>query len=123
MSDFVFDGQTYPLLLNGNAFFKLMALFGSGDIMAGLSSCDFEKLCWAAAILAEQAELDRRVDGHDGCPLLDADRLLIKASPAEAVALKTKVFNALVEGFAREKDGRDDDDVDLGIAEFNIKKK
>jgi hypothetical protein len=116
-----FEGREYPLLLNGNAYFKLIGLFGDNDVIGGLMACDFERVCEAAAILAEQAELDRRADGYGDLPFLDGARLAVKSGVAQAFAVKSAVMQAAIDGFEREKLD-ENEEIDLSLAELNKKK-
>ncbi|MDR3277428.1 MAG: hypothetical protein LBT12_01535 [Oscillospiraceae bacterium] len=123
MAEISFDGKKYALLYNGNAFFKLRDMLPEGvNVSDALMKNDFETHCRIAAVMAEQGELDRRADGHEKQDFLNTDRLLVKATATEALAIQFALIAALTDGLHREKTPDENEDIDLGLAELSKKK-
>jgi ankyrin repeat protein len=122
MTGYDFGGKTYYLFYNGYAYFKLQDLLGDTPLSEAVLQGDFGQMCDIAAVLAEQGELYRRALGYDRGEILAADKLRVLASPGEGVALRSAIIEAINEGLNRDKAGKEDDDVDLGLAELNKKK-
>ena len=117
-------GQQYYLTFNGVAMFAFEDAFGGSNTYlekAGIAGREgFEAVCEAAAILAEQGELARRVLGYDRGPLPDKNFFLACATPADMILLRQAVLNAIVAGYGRQVES--EDDTDLGLLELEQKK-
>lgn len=117
-------GQDYYLTFNGAAMFAFEDAFGgSGEYFeksSGMNREAFDAVCEAAAILSEQGELARRALGYDKGPIPSRELLTVCVTPADMVRLRQAVLNAVVAGFGREVEGREDTDV--GLVELEQKK-
>lgn len=117
-------GQEYYLAFNGAAMFAFEDAFGGSNaylekVGAGGRE-SFEAVCEAAAILAEQGELARRIMGYDRGPIPDKELFLTCAAPTDLIALRTATLNAIVAGYGREVESGEDTDV--GLVELEQKK-
>lgn len=85
--------------------FDVDELVGEEEITAALTigtKEGFTKLCRAAAILSEQAELARRYMGHEAGQTLDENALQLFCSPQEKVRLYGTVIKAYCLGWGQE---------------------
>lgn len=119
-------GRERYLAFNGEAMFKLREEFGGVtetlEALKGDTRDSLDATCRAAAILAEQGELIRRYMGYDPEPITDAETVAATIAPVEIMALKLAIPAAISLGFGREVE-KENDVVDLGLAELNAQKK
>lgn len=104
-SKYEFDGCEYTLCYTGAAKFAIDEIIGGEDLSAALlpkTVEGFERLCKAAAILSEQAELVRRYYGYDNAETLDAEQIMLLLPPTEQIDLYNAVMAAIILGCNRE---------------------
>ena len=118
-------GKMHYLTYNGEAMFAVQDEFGGAEeLLKALEPNDresFSALCRAAAILAEQGELARRDLGYEPQTIVNADELQRMAMPADILAMKQAIPQAMTLGFGREVES-ENDEVDLVLAELDQKK-
>ena len=74
--DFEFDGHTYALSFTAEALFTVYDKFGyTADILGTTKVMEptvegWKNLCWLAALMASQGELQRRNRGEDPKPMV-----------------------------------------------------
>lgn len=121
--DYKFNGETYPLCLNGAALFAIYDKYGTkGSIFDHIAPTDnkgFEAVCFYLHKLAEQGELVRRWEGHRPRKIPAEKMFAALLSPLDVPEAKRAVREALSLGFEREHD--DQDSIDLGLAELQKK--
>lgn len=121
---FVFQGQTFYLLLNAAALFDIYDRLGdAGSItghIAGGGREAFENTCFFLTALAEQGELFRRHMGYDRGPVPTEELFRVGLQPLEAAAAKGAVLKAIAAGFARETE-EETGEADLGLLELQKK--
>ena len=99
--DFEFNGTTYAFSFTAEALFAVYDKFGyTGDILGATkiteqTSEGWKNLCWMAALLASQGELQRRNRGETPQPMVTMEQLRTGFMAAEAVRLKKAVCEAL----------------------------
>ena len=97
--DFIWNGQTLHLLLNGAALFDIFDRYGSDaeilELIAGSGRKDLEATCWILAKLAEQGELARRYLGYDREKPPQAGRLIALMAPMEIPRARVAITQAV----------------------------
>lgn len=122
--DFEFNGTTYALSFTAEALFTVYDKFGytsniydTTKIMES-SVEGWKNLCWMAALMASQGELQRRHRGEDARPMLTLEELRTGCSPADCLRLRKAVGEALQQGFQRDVPSTDDNkEVNLVLLE------
>lgn len=122
--DFEFNGTTYALSFTAEALFTLYDKFGySSDILGATKICEeslegWKNLCWLAALLAAQGELQRRSWGEDPQPMVTMEQLRTGFMAADSLQLREAVVAALNQGFQRDVPSLDaDEEVNLVLLE------
>lgn len=122
--DFKFNGTTYAFSFTAEALFAVYDKFGyTGDILGATkiteqTSEGWKNLCWLAALMASQGELQRRNRGETPQPMVTMEQLRTGFMAAEAVRLKKAVCEALAQGFERDVPDPDaDQEVNLVLLE------
>ena len=119
-------GRERYLAFTVEAMFQLEERFGGVQELIEAVSANsregFQAACQAASVLAEQGELARRHMGYDSAPIPSAEEIAATTAPSGITALKMAVTSAVTLGFGREIEP-DSDEVDIGLAELNEKKK
>lgn len=106
--DFEFNGTTYALSFTADALFTVYDKFGyTSDILGATkieepSAEGWRNLCWLAALLASQGELQRRNWGHDPQPMVTMEQLRTGFMAADSLRLRKAVIDALNQGFQRD---------------------
>ena len=114
--DFEFNGTTYALSFTAEALFTVYDKFGyTSDILGATkieepSAEGWRNLCWLAALLASQGELQRRHRGEEARPMLTMEELRTGFMAAESVRLRQAVRDALVQGFERDIPSADEEE-------------
>lgn len=111
---FRFNGRTYYLCFTAEALFTVYDKFGTGDILKTTHCMEptaegWKNLCWLAALMAAQGELQRRRQGYDPAPMLNMEDLRSGISAADSIDLRATVHAALEQGFRRSVPGPDED--------------
>lgn len=111
--DFEFNGNTYALSFTAEALFTVYDKFGytsniydTTKIMESTVE-GWKNLCWMAALMAAQGELQRRHRGEDARPMLSLEDLRTGCTPADCLRLRKAVSEALTQGFKRDVPGED----------------
>ena len=121
--DYTFNGQTYPLCLNGAALFAIYDEYGAKgsvlDHIKPVNNKGFEAVCFYLHKLAEQGELVRRWEGHKPRKIPSQGMFAALLSPPDVPEAKDAIRKAIEVGFEREHDSRDS--IDLGLAELQKK--
>ena len=122
--DFEFNGTTYALSFTAEALFTLYDKFGySSDILGATQIMEpsqegWKNLCWLAALLAAQGELQRRNRGLDPQPMVTMEQLRTGFMAADSLLLRDAVVAALNQGFQRDVPSPDaDEEVNLVLLE------
>ena len=118
------DGSACYLFYNAEAMFELEERIESDSLVDALltnSREGFENTLTAAAILSEQGELARRACGCDAGTYLNVDALRQTITPAGLAALRRDIIDAMCLGVGQTVEQREDDVVDLGLAETEKK--
>ena len=122
--DFEFNGTTYALSFTAEALFTLYDKFGySSDILGATkigekSTEGWKNLCWLAALLAAQGELQRRNWGEEPRPMVTMEQLRTGFMAGDSVRLYNAVVEALNQGFHRDVPSPDaDEEVNLVLLE------
>lgn len=106
--DFDFDGRTYALSFTAEALFAVYDKFGyTSDILTTTKVLEptldgWKNLCWLAALMAAQGELQRRARGEDARPMLTVEQLRSGFMAADSNRLRAAVRAALEQGFERD---------------------
>lgn len=123
-STFEFQGETYELALTCEALFTAWEKYGAEDAdlisltHAGENTLEgWKGACWLGALLASQGELQRRWRGETPREMLSYERLRRTASPADMLALRSAIREALMLGFRRDNISDADAEVDAVLAE------
>ena len=122
--DFEFDGTTYALSFTAEALFSVYDKFGYSSDIVSLTKIDeltqegWRNLCWLAALMASQGELQRRSRGEDPRPMVTVEQLRTGFMAADSLRLKEAVVAALAQGFHRDVPSPDaDEEVNLVLME------
>ena len=122
--DFEFNGTTYALSFTAEALFTVYDKFGyTHDILKATQIMEptqegWKNLCWMAALLASQGELQRRSRGEDPRPMVTVEQLRTGFMAAESLDLRQAVRDALEQGFHRDVPSPDaDQEVNLVLLE------
>lgn len=122
--DFEFDGTTYALSFTAEALFAVYDKFGySSDILGSTKIMEptqegWKNLCWLAALMAAQGELQRRNRGEDPRPMVTVEQLRTGFMAADSLRLRQAVRDALEQGFQRDVPSPDaDEEVNLVLLE------
>lgn len=106
--DFEFNGTTYALSFTAEALFTVYDKFGySSDILGSTKIMEptlegWKNLCWLAALLASQGELQRRHRGEDPQRMITMEELRTGFMAADCLRLRQAVRDALEQGFHRD---------------------
>lgn len=106
--DFEFNGTTYALSFTAEALFTVYDKFGrTGDILGTTKIMEpttegWKNLCWMAALLASQGELQRRHRGEDPQRMITMEELRTGFMAADSLRLRQAVRDALEQGFQRD---------------------
>lgn len=106
--EFEFNGRIYFLAFTAEALFTVYDHFGYTTDILTTTGCleptaeGYKNLCWLAALMAAQGELQRRRIGYSDQEMLEAEDLRVNLPPTRAAALQEAVMAALQEGFRRE---------------------
>ena len=118
--DFEFNGTTYALSFTAEALFAVYDKFGyTSDILGTTGIMEptqegWRNLCWIAALMASQGELQRRSWGHDPHPMVTVEQLRTGFMAADSLRLREAVHAALAQGFQRDVPSPDaDEEVNL----------
>lgn len=121
--EFEFNGRYYFLAFTAEALFTVYDHFGyTTDILATTGCMEptaegYKNLCWLAALMAAQGELQRRRMGYSNQEMLEAEDLRVNLPPTRAAALQAAVMSALQEGFRRETEPEAAQEVNLVLQE------
>lgn len=122
--DFEFNGTTYALSFTAEALFTVYDKFGyTSDILGTTKIMEptvegWKNLCWLAALLASQGELQRRNWGHDPQSMVTMEQLRTGFMAADSLRLRQAVRDALEQGFQRDVPPHDEDqEVNLVLLE------
>ena len=122
--DFEFNGTTYALSFTAEALFTVYDKFGyTSDILGTTQIMEptqegWRNLCWLAALLASQGELQRRSWGHLPQPMVTMEQLRTGFMAADSIRLREAVRDALEQGFQRDVPPPDaDEEVNLVLLE------
>lgn len=122
--DFEFNGTTYALSFTAEALFAVYDKFGyTSDILGStkimeLTQDGWRNLCWLAALMAAQGELQRRSRGEDPIPMVTVEQLRTGFMAADSLRLRQAVRDALEQGFRRDVPTPDaDEEVNLVLLE------
>lgn len=120
---YVFNGRTYALSFTAEALFTIYDKFGVTADLIGTTKIleptaeGWKNLCWVAALLAAQGELQRRNLGYDKQPMLPMEDLRLELMASDAPALREIVVAAMEQGFHRDAPEPEEDEVDLVLLE------
>ena len=117
-------GQTLHLRLTSAALYDIYDAYqpeSSFDPISAGGRQGFEAVCWYLQKLAEQGELTRRWEGFEPSEIPTVDQLRLLMTPADLPRAKLVLIRAMNMGFGREIE--DDEPVDLGLVEFEKKKR
>lgn len=121
--EFEFNGRIYFLAFTAEALFTVYDHFGYTTDILTTTGCleptaeGYKNLCWLAALMAAQGELQRRRIGYSDQEMLEAEDLRVNLPPTRAAALQEAVMAALQEGFRRETEADADHEVNLVLQE------
>lgn len=122
--DFEFNGTTYALSFTAEALFAVYDKFGfTSDILGTTKIMEpsqegWRNLCWLAALMASQGELQRRSWGHAPSSMVTVEQLRNGFMAAEHLRLREAVVAALNQGFQRDVPPPDtDEEVNLVLLE------
>ena len=122
--DFEFNGTTYALSFTAEALFTVYDKFGYTHNILEATKCTeptqegWRNLCWLAALMASQGELQRRSWGHDPRPMVTMEQLRAGFMAADSIRLREAVRDALEQGFQRDVPPQDaDEEVNLVLLE------
>ena len=106
--DFEFNGTTYAFSFTAEALFTVYDKFGYTSDILGATKIEeptaegWRNLCWLAALLAAQGELQRRSWGEDPRPMVTVEQLRTGFMAADSLLLRKAVVDALNQGFHRD---------------------
>ena len=121
--DFEFNGRTYALSFTAEALFTVYDKFGySSDILGATKALEpsvegWKNLCWLAALMAAQGELQRRYMGETAQPMLTMEQLRMGFMAADSIRLRHAVRDALEQGFHRDVPDDEEKEVNLVLLE------
>ena len=121
--EFEFNGRIYFLAFTAEALFTVYDHFGYTTDILTTTGCleptaeGYKNLCWLAALMAAQGELQRRRIGYSDQEMLEAEDLRVNLPPTRAAALQEAVMAALQEGFRRETEQDEAREVNLVLQE------
>ena len=122
--DFEFNGTTYAFSFTAEALFTVYDKFGYTSDILGAAKIEeptaegWRNLCWLAALLATQGELQRRNWGEDPRPMVTVEQLRTGFMAADSLLLRKAVVDALNQGFHRDVPPPDaDQEVNLVLLE------
>lgn len=122
--DFEFNGETYALSFTAEALFAVYDKFGyTSDILGATKIMEpsvegWKNLCWLAALMASQGELQRRNWGHTPKSMVTMEQLRTGFMAADSLRLRQAVREALEQGFQRDVPSPDEDqEVNLVLLE------
>lgn len=122
--DFEFNGTTYALSFTAEALFTVYDKFGyTADILDATKAMEpsvegWKNLCWLAALMASQGELQRRHRGEDAQRMVTMEELRTGFMAADSLRLRQAVRDALEQGFQRDVPSHDEDqEVNLVLLE------
>ena len=122
--DFEFNGTTYALSFTAEALFTVYDKFGyTSNILDATKIMEptqegWKNLCWLAALMASQGELQRRNRGEDPRPMVTMEQLRTGFMAADSLRLRQAVRDALEQGFQRDVPSPDaDQEVNLVLLE------
>lgn len=122
--DFEFNGTTYALSFTAEALFTVYDKFGyTSDILGATKAMEpsvegWKNLCWLAALMASQGELQRRHRGEDAQRMVTMEELRTGFMAADSLRLRQAVRDALEQGFQRDVPPPDEDqEVNLVLLE------
>lgn len=121
--EFEFNGRIYFLAFTAEALFTVYDHFGYTTDILTTTGCleptaeGYRNLCWLAALMAAQGELQRRRIGYSDQEMLEAEDLRVNLPPTRAAALQEAVMAALQEGFRRETEPDEAREVNLVLQE------
>ena len=122
--DFEFNGTTYALSFTAEALFTVYDKFGyTSDILGATKIMEpsqegWRNLCWLAALMASQGELQRRNWGHAPQPMVTMEQLRTGFMAVDSLRLRQAVHDALEQGFQRDVPSPDaDEEVNLVLLE------
>lgn len=121
--EFEFNGRYYFLAMTAEALFTVYDQFGyTTDILATTGCLEptvdgYKNLCWMAALLASQGELQRRRMGYSAQEMLSADDLRTNLPPTKVAELQDAVVEAMQEGFRRETEPEEEQEINLVLRE------
>lgn len=121
--EFEFNGRYYFLAMTAEALFTVYDQFGyTTDILATTGCLEptvdgYKNLCWMAALLASQGELQRRRMGYSAQEMLAADDLRTNLPPTKVAELQDAVVEAMQEGFRRETEPEEEQEINLVLRE------
>ena len=99
--DFEFNGTTYALSFTAEAMFAVYDKFGYTHDIIGATKIEeptgagWTNLCWLAALMASQGELQRRHRGEDAQRMVTMEELRTGFMAADSVRLRQAVRDAL----------------------------
>jgi hypothetical protein len=122
--NFEFNGHTYALSFTAEALFAVYDKFGyTADILGTTKILEptqegWRNLCWLAALMASQGELQRRSRGDDPHQMVTVEQLRTGFMAADSLRLRQAVRDALAQGFERDVPSPDaDQEVNLVLLE------
>ena len=122
--DFEFNGTTYALSFTAEALFTIYDKFGyTADIVGTTKITEstlegWKNLCWVAALLASQGELQRRHRGEDAQRMVTMEELRTGFMAVDSLRLRQAVLDALNQGFQRDVPTHDEEqEVNLVLLE------
>ena len=126
MVSVVVNGIERHLNYSIEVMFEMAEKYGSIsaalDIISGEDSKAFETVRWFFVKMANDGELCRREVGYDPAPLLKESDVSLRMSPIDFALLKEAVVNAIENGYRRETDDGESQEIDLGLEELRAKK-
>jgi hypothetical protein len=122
--DFEFNGSTYALSFTAEALFTVYDKFGYTDDIVKTTKITeptlegWKNLCWLAALLASQGELQRRNWGHESQTMVTMEQLRTGFMAVDSLRLRQTVLEALKQGFQRDvPDPDEEQEVNLVLLE------
>lgn len=119
-----FEGETYHLFYNTEAWLTLQEEFGNeiGKAINPTTKTGRDALCRAVEMLSEQGELTRRHYGYDAGPMLKADELKLLMRPWQVFNIYETALQALAAGYNREIE-EESKEVDIVLQQLQKKTK